>query len=131
MAPASPLKKALAAALILFPATGAAQEPKPPPPTTVIVVAPSVSTSMEARRVLQQLKWVRTDSYKQADAILVVVRSVLFNPLSYSYSSVCDLLADAESQLNIAGLNFHVYVYQLNDDLSVNQIGHESYPANP
>ena len=86
---------------------------------------------MEARRVLQQLKWVRTDSYKQADAILVVVRSVLFNPLSYSYSSVCDLLADAESQLNIAGLNFHVYVYQLNDDLSVNQIGHESYPANP
>jgi len=85
---------------------------------------------MEANSVIARLKWTRTNNWKTADAVLVVVRSMLFNPLSQSYESVCELKQDAESQLNIAGQKFHIYTYTINDDLSVSQTAHQSYDAN-
>ena len=94
----------------------------------VAVIAPSVSTSMEANRILAQTGYRRV-GLRKAAAVLVVVRSALYDPLSYSYSSYCELVQDAESQLNIAGMNFHVYVYALDDDLVPSRLGHQSYPA--
>ena len=52
---------------------------------------------------------------------------VVFNPLSFSYRSYGKLDEDAENQLNISGSNFHVYIYAINDDLSVTQVKHESF----
>ena len=95
---------------------------------SVAVIAPSVSTSMEARAVLARQGWSQTN-LRNADGILVVVRSMLFNPLSYSYRSIGDLQHDADTQLNISGENFHIYLYQINDDLGVTQLKHSSYKA--
>jgi len=92
------------------------------------VIAPSVSTSMEARSIMREKGWLETN-FRQADGILVVVRSMLFNPLNYSYRSIDDLQKDADMQLNISGEKFHVYIYQINDDLSVTQLKHISYKA--
>ena len=64
-----------------------------------------------------------------ATVILVVVRSSLFNPLSSSYETVCELKEDAEIQLNISGPNFHVYLYSMDDDLRVTQLSHRSFSA--
>lgn len=94
----------------------------------VYVIAPSVSTSMEARSIRMKKGWVES-SLRQADAILVVVRSMLFNPLDYSYDSVKELEDDADSQLNISGENFHVYIYSIDDDMEVSQEKHISYKA--
>lgn len=94
----------------------------------VAVIAPSVSTSVEAREVLAKNGWSET-SLRDADGVLVVVRSMLYNPLNYSYRSVSDLQRDADTQLNISGDNFHVYLYQMNNDLSVRQLKHASYKA--
>jgi len=94
----------------------------------VYVIAPSVSTSMEARSIRLKKGWSES-SLRQADAVLVVVRSMLFNPLSYSYDSVKELEDDAENQLNISGENFHVYIYSINDDMAVSQEKHINYKA--
>jgi len=94
----------------------------------VYVIAPSVSTSMEARSIRMKKGWSES-SLRQADVILVVVRSMLFNPLSYSYDSVNELEDDAENQLNISGENFHVYIYSIDDDMAVSQEKHISYKA--
>jgi hypothetical protein len=94
----------------------------------VYVIAPSVSTSMEARSIRIKKGWTES-SLRQADAILVVVRSMLFNPLDYSYDSVKELQDDSESQLNISGENFHVYIYSIDDDMKVSQEKHVSYKA--
>ena len=95
----------------------------------IAVIAPSVSTSIEARSIMRRLGWVQTN-LREAQFILVVVRSMLFNPLNYSYDSIKELQDDADMQLNISGENFHIYIYQINDDLSVTQIKHASYKAN-
>ncbi len=95
----------------------------------VYLIAPSVSTSMEARSIRMKMGWVDS-SLRQADAILVVVRSMLFNPLDYSYDSVKELQDDAENQLNISGEKFHVYIYSIDDDMKVSQEKHLSYKAN-
>jgi hypothetical protein len=92
----------------------------------VYVIAPSVSTSMEARSIRMKKAWVESN-LRQADAILVVVRSMLLNPLDYSYDSVKELEDDAENQLNILGENFHVYIYSIDDDMKVSQEKHVSY----
>lgn len=96
----------------------------------VAVIAHSVSTRMEAREVLRRQGWSETTNLRQADAILVVCRSGLNWPLNSSYDSIKELDEDADSQLNISGSNFHVYVYRINDDLSVNEVKHIHYPAN-
>ena len=95
----------------------------------VAVIAHSVSTSIEARKVRMQQGWTETTNLRQADAILVVCRSGLIRPLDSSYNSIQELDRDAESQLNIVGLNFHVYIYRINDDLSVDEIKHVHYPT--
>ena len=92
------------------------------------VIAPSVSTRMEARAILARLGWHET-SLRDASGILVVVRSMLFNPLSWSYESIKDLQEAAEFQLNISGENFHIYIYSITPDLGVTQVKHTSYKA--
>jgi len=94
----------------------------------VVVIAHSVSTSMEARNVLARFK-LREVPFKQADGVLVVCRSMLFNPLQGSYADIRQLNRDAANQLNIAGSNFHVYIYQIENDLSVVSLKHFSYKA--
>jgi len=94
----------------------------------VFVIAPSVSTSMEARSIRMKNGWIES-KLRQADAILVVVRSMLFDPLNYSYNSVKELENDANRQLNISGENFHVYLYSIDDDMKVTQQKHLSYKA--
>jgi len=95
---------------------------------SVAVIAPSVSTSIEARQVMRRFGWTETN-FRNADAILVVVRSMLYNPLNYSYGSIKELQDDADMQLNISGENFHMYIYSIENDLSVNQLKHVSYKA--
>lgn len=94
----------------------------------VTVIAPSISTSMKAREIRMRMGWVEVQP-KQADNVLVVVRSELFNPLNYSYDSYGELKEDADYQLNISGSNYHVYIYEIYDDLSVTQIKHTSFSA--
>jgi len=94
----------------------------------VAVIAPSISTSMKAREIRMKMGWYELQP-KQADKVLVVVRSGLFNPLDYSYDSYGELKKDAENQLNISGSNYHVYIYEIKDDLSVIQLEHISFPA--
>ena len=67
--------------------------------------------------------------FKTAEAILVVVRSSLSLPLRSSYIFVGELKEDADRQLNIAGPKFHVYLYQLGDDLECTELRHISYEA--
>lgn len=84
-----------------------AQQEAPRRALSVAVIAPSVSTSMEARRLIAQQKWT-VGKFKTADAILVVVRSALFNPLQANYRFIGELSKDADNQLNIAGPKFHI-----------------------
>lgn len=93
---------------------------------SVYVIAPSVSTSIEARSIRRKNGWSES-RLRQAGAILVVVRSTLSNPLDYSYDSVKELEDDADSQLNIAGGNFHVYIYSIDEDMEVSREKHISY----
>jgi hypothetical protein len=93
------------------------------------VIAPSVSTSMEARRVMARLR-AKEVPLRGAAAVLVVVRSALYDPLQYSYESICNLKEDADNQLNIAGSNFHVYIFSIDDDLRAARVGHQTYTAN-
>lgn len=94
----------------------------------VAVIAPSVSTSVEARSIMRRLGWVESN-LGEAQAILVVVRSMLSDPLNYSYDSIKELQDDADMQLNITGEKFHIYIYQINADLGVTQLKHTSYKA--
>jgi hypothetical protein len=118
------MKKLLTAVLLVMSAVAA----NAAPPVNVAVIAPSVSTRMEARSILARLGWHET-ALRDASGILVVVRSMLFNPLSSSYESIKDLQEDAESQLNISGENFHLYIYSITPDLGATQLKHTSYKA--
>lgn len=96
---------------------------------SVAVIAHSFSTRMEAREVLQRQGWTEATNLHQADQILVVCRIGLSLPLNSSYGSIDELGKDADSQLNTSGANFHIYVYRINDDLSVDEVKHIHYPA--
>lgn len=76
---------------------------------------------MEADLILVRLSWHEV-SLRDASGILVVVSSMLFNPLSSSYESIKELQDAARSQLNISGENFHVYIYSITPDLGVTQV---------
>jgi hypothetical protein len=95
---------------------------------SVAVIAPSVSTSMKANRIVAANQWSLT-SPREASAVLVVVRSSLMFPLKSSHGSYKELEEDAGRQLNIAGPNYHVYLFRINDDLSVTEIDHQSFEA--
>ena len=56
-------------------------------------------------------------------------RSGLNWPLSSSYRSIKEPDDDAASQLNIRGSNFHIYIYQINNNLGVDEVKHVHYPV--
>lgn len=95
----------------------------------VAVIAQSISTRAEARKVMQRQGWMEATNLRQADAILVVCRSGLNWLLSGSYRSIKDLSDDTDSQLNISGSNFHIHIYQINNNLGIDEINHIHYPA--
>ena len=96
---------------------------------SIYVIAPSLSTRGEARVIMRENKWTETSAAREADAILVVVRSGLSYPMNSRYDSLDELRQDADNQLNLLGPRFHVYVYRLEDDQSVNELKHISYDA--
>lgn len=77
---------------------------------SVYVVAPSVSTSIEARNVRRRLGWIEVLQPRDAEAVMVMVRSSLRNPMNFRYDSFKDLVRDADMQLNISGPTFHCYL---------------------
>ena len=95
----------------------------------VYVIAESVSTSMEAQRILYRQQWTAVP-LRRAQFVLVVVRSELEMPLTGFYSSVADLKHDAEMQLNIAGSNYVVYLFTLDYELRPTELKRIAYPAN-
>ncbi|QWD31215.1 hypothetical protein G6681_05590 [Polynucleobacter paneuropaeus] len=96
----------------------------------VYVIAHSISTRAEARRVMQKQGWGQATNPAQASGILVVCRSGLSYPLNSPYKTIKELDEDADSQLNISGSNFHVYVFNLNGNKTVSEAQHIYYPAN-
>ena len=56
---------------------------------------------MESKRIIALQKWT-VGKFKTADAILVVVRSSLSNPLRSTYQFIGDLSKDADGQLDRA-----------------------------
>lgn len=96
--------------------------------TAVAVIAPSVSTAMKAREIRAQGRWSEVQP-KLASHALVVCRSVLMLPLRSRYDCYCELRQDAEGQLNISGSKYHVYLYRIEDDLTVAESDHTSFDA--
>jgi hypothetical protein len=94
----------------------------------VAVIAPSISTSIKAREIRTQLKKSEVP-FRYAEAILVVVRGLQYDPLQYSYESLGELQRDADNQLNIYGPKYHVYLYSMNDNLAVVQVLYRSFEA--
>jgi hypothetical protein len=97
-------------------------------PEDFAVIAHSVSTSSEARKVLSK---IGESAYSLAskNLILVVCRSGLSYPMNSSYNSLSELNSDADSQLNISGDNFHVYIYQMDSDGTITERQHIDYKA--
>lgn len=104
------------------------QDNPKPKTNTVAVIAPSISTKGKAREIRLSLR-LEEAKPRHAETILVVVRSALLNPLNRQYDSFGELRADADKQLNIAGPNYHIYRYSMDDDLQVTQIEHVSEKA--
>lgn len=95
------------------------------------VVAPSASTRLEAERVVKGCRWADTTVVRDADLVLVVVRSSGTEPMAPSYDSLKWLRDAANSQMNDSGAQFHVYLYMIRQDLSFLQSSHQSYDAGP
>ncbi|GMV36120.1 MAG: hypothetical protein AMXMBFR61_06280 [Fimbriimonadales bacterium] len=93
------------------------------------VIAPSTAAREVARQVMRQSGWSDAKP-KQADGVLVVVRSSMYNPLfTSSRSCFCDLRRNAERQPSLSGSKYHIYVYRLNDDLTVTEVRHTTRDA--
>ena len=106
------------------PATGQGPAPRGP---IVHSYAPSPSTQREAGRILRFCRWSDTSVVRDADALLVVVRSSGSRPLSPSYDNFKWLRDDASSQLNESGPQFHVYLFLMRPDQGFQQSVHRSY----
>lgn len=91
------------------------------------LVAPSSSTQREARRMLRVCRWSDTTAVRDADFVLVVVRSSGSDPMEPSYDSLKWMRDAANSQLNESGAQFRVYLYTIRQDLSFLQSSHQSY----
>jgi len=92
-------------------------------PEGIAVIAPSEETLEIAEQIRMRLG-LGEILPKVADRVLVVVLSDLENPLSYSYGLYGDLAIEANQQMDVKASMFHAYIYQINDDLSVQQIEH-------
>ena len=87
------------------------------------VMAPSEETREVAEQILMRLGEEEIPP-KLAESVLVVVCSDLSSPLSYAYGLYGDLALEANQQTDVEALMFHAYIYQINDDLSVEQVEH-------
>lgn len=105
------------------PARSDAESSVPSSVSQVAVIAPSVSTRMEATAIVKEMQLIEV-GMKDADGILAVVRSPLHDPLMVSYDRIAELQDDAESQLNINGRHYHIYLYAISSDRSVFQMSH-------
>ena len=117
---------ALAALLLVTGVPVSGQGPAPRGPI-VHTYAPSPSTQREAGRILRFCRWSDTSMVRDADALLVVVRSSGSHPLSSSYDNFKWLRDDASSQLNESGPQFHVYLFLMRPDQGFQQSVHRSY----
>jgi hypothetical protein len=98
-----------------------------PPGPLVYVVATSASTQKEAGRLMRFCRWNDTTALRDADMVLVVVRSSGSNPLNSFYDSAKWLVDDASSQANESGSLFHTYIYSIRKNLSLDQVNHRTY----
>jgi len=117
-------------AMLLFAVPGkvTAQSYGPPGPL-VYVVATSPSTKREAGRLMRFCRWNDTTALKDADMVLVVVRSSGSSPLHSFYDSAKWLVDDVSSQLNESGPLFHTYLYSIRRNLSLDETNHRTYEA--
>jgi hypothetical protein len=123
-----------AGALILALACGLPSSPltaQAPAGPIVHTYAPSPSTQKEAGRIRRFCRWSDTTVVRDADALLVVVRSSRSDPLSPSYDNLRWLHDDARSLLNESGAQFHVYLFLMRPDHGFRQAVHRSYDADP
>lgn len=95
------------------------------------VIAPSPSAAREAERLLRACRWADTTIARDADLVLVVVRSSASEQLSPSYDSLQWLRDAVRSQSDDAGAQFHVYLFLIRPDRSLLQTSHRSYDVNP
>ena len=119
--------KSLSALVVLWALQGG--PPRKVEGPIVYVVAPGQSPAAEARRMLRLCRWNDTTLVKDADAVLVVVRSSSGQPMAPAYDNLKWLRDEASSQLNETGAQFHVYLYSIRPDLSFLQTTHRSYDA--
>lgn len=117
-----------AMALLALPAELPAQSNGPSGPL-VYVIAPSPSTRREAGRLMRFCRWSDTTALKDADMVLVVVRSSGSTPLHSFYDSAKWLVDDASSQLNESGPLFHTYLYSIRKNLALDEANHRTYEA--
>ncbi len=117
-----------ALALFALP-TGLTAQAYGPPGPLVYVVATSASTQREAGRLMRFCRWNHTTALKDADMVLVVVRSSGSTPLHSFYDSAKWLVDDASSQLNESGSLFHTYLYSIRKNLSLDEANHRTYEA--
>ncbi len=100
-----------------------------PPGPLVYVIATSASTQKEAGRLMRFCRWNDTTALRDADMVLVVVRSSGSSPLNSFYDSAKWLVDDASSQPNESGSLFHTYIYSIRKNLSLDQVNHRTYEA--
>jgi hypothetical protein len=117
-----------ALALLALPQALHAQSYRPSGPL-VYVIATSPSTQREAGRLMRFCRWSDTTALKDADMVLVVVRSSGSTPLHSFYDSAKWLVDDASSQLNDSGSLFHTYLYSIRKNLSLDETNHRTYEA--
>lgn len=124
------LAYSMVACLVVLNCSVYAQDRRPRIPNLkgvdVAVITDSISCSRLARYIMRRNNATES-SLRKADVILTVVRSSLNYPLNSSYDSIGELEEDIERQLNISGSNGHIYVYRIEDDLSVNEIFHSGF----
>ncbi len=114
-------------ATLLIPG-GVEAQSKPSGPL-VYVIATSASTQKEAGRLMRFCRWSDTTALRDADMVLVVVRSSGSAPLDSFYDSAKWLVDDASSQLNESGSLYHTYLFSIRKNLSLDQVNHRTYEA--
>jgi hypothetical protein len=77
--------------------------------------------------MLRLCRWTDTTALRNADLVMVVVRSSSGMPMAPAYDSMKWLRDEANSLLNDSGAQFHVYLYTIRQDLSLLQVSHHSY----
>jgi hypothetical protein len=120
---------ALAGALTLAEPVGVAAQTQAPQGPLVYVIAPSPTTAKEAQKIMRFCRWTDTTALRDADMVLVVVRSSGSTPLASFYDSLKWLLDEAASQLNESGAQYHTYLYSIRQNLSLDEANHRSYDA--